>query len=70
MSDIVGALDAAPDQQEAGCHHGGAVALEHVRPDNQVGDAGLIFERDEADAAGRPGPLAHQHDTGDLDARA
>ena len=38
----------------------GAESLEHLRPDDDVGDAGLVLERDEDDARRRARPLADQ----------
>lgn len=48
-------------------HHGAALRLEAVGPQDPVGDAGLVLDRDEQDALGRSGLLADQDDAGDLD---
>ena len=46
---------------------GFAEALPHRRPDDQVGRARLVLQRDEGDSLGRARPLAHQHDAGHAD---
>ena len=66
MDDLALALDAAAHGDHAGAQHDAAVFLEHLRPDHQVGDAGLVLDRDEHDALGDAGPLADQHEAGRL----
>lgn len=44
-----------------------AESLEDLLPDNDVGDARLVLERDEHDALGRAGSLSDEHDAGDVD---
>ena len=41
--------------------------LERFRPDDDVGDVGLVLERHEDDALRRSRPLPHQHEAGDGD---
>ena len=48
-------------------HHRAAVFVENFRPDDDVGDVGLVFERHEHDAFRRARPLPHQHEAGDGD---
>ena len=55
------ALDAAPDPDEPGAHHHPAVLLQHLRPDDDIGDAGLVLDGHEDDALGGARALAHQH---------
>ncbi len=57
-------------ETKARADHQGAQALVDFRPDDDVGDAALIFERHEDDAARRAWTLAHQHQSADNDARA
>ena len=44
--------------------------LEHLRPDDEIGDAGLVLDGDEHDALGRARPLADQHEAGGLEPAA
>jgi hypothetical protein len=39
----------------------------NIGPHDEVGDVGLVLERDEHDALGRAGLLADEHDAGELD---
>ena len=41
--------------------------LEQVGPDHEVGDVGLVLQRDEHDALGRARLLADQHQAGKID---
>jgi len=51
-------------------HHDLAIALHRVRPDDEIGDAGFVFDGDEDHALGRTGALADQYDTGEAHRRA
>jgi hypothetical protein len=51
-------------------HHRAAKFLEHLWPHDEIGDAGLVFERNEHDALGRARPLAHQHQAGGFEPAA
>src|SRR3712207_7096685 len=42
-----------------------SIGLEDVRPDDEVGDPGLVLDGDEDDAAGAARALAHQRQAGD-----
>lgn len=42
-----------------------AELLKCVPPDDQIGDAGFVFQGDEHHPRGRAGSLAAEHDTGD-----
>ena len=64
------ALDFAAHLQELRRHHRAAVLLEHLGPDHDVDDAGLVLERDEDHALGGAGALAHQHEARHADAPA
>ena len=63
VGNIVGGLNAALHHQDTRTHHDWPKAFEHVRPDNQIGDAGLVLNGDETDPAGRTRALTHQYDT-------
>jgi hypothetical protein len=54
------ALDTAAHRHHARRHHSGPELLEQLQPDDDIGDAGLIFERDEDGAFGGARPLADQ----------
>src|SRR5689334_469617 len=54
-------LDASAHGDHAGSHHHAAELLEHLRPDHQVGDPGLVFQRDEHDAFGAARPLTDEN---------
>ena len=53
-------LDASAHGDHAGAHHDAAKLLEHLRPDHQVGDAGLVLQGDEHHALGAAGPLPNK----------
>ena len=44
--------------------------LKYFWPDDKIGDACFVFQRDKNDAAGGAWPLTNQRDPGDRDARA
>ena len=56
-------LHPALDQHQPRAHHLAAEALEGARPQHDVGDAGLVLQRDE-DRLAVARPLAHQHHAG------
>ena len=62
-----GALHGAAHRQEARRHHRAAVLREDFRPDDDVGDVGLVLERHEDDAVGGARLLADEHEPGDGD---
>ena len=70
MGHALGRLDLAARQHHPRAHGGRAQAFEHVRPQHQIGHAGLVLEGHETDALGRAGPLAHQHHASDRDGSA
>ena len=49
------ALNDAVYGHQAGAHDDLALFLEHVGPDDEIGDAGLVFDGDEDDALGAAG---------------
>src|SRR5262252_3830441 len=53
----------------ARAHDDGTKALERLRPDDDVGDRGLVLDGHEDDAIGRARLLANGDETGDADAR-
>ena len=53
-------LDASAHGDHAGAHHDAAEFLEHLRPDHQVGDPGLVLQGDEHHALGAAGPLPNE----------
>ena len=68
VDDAALALHLAGDGDEAGAEHDGAERLEHLRPDDDVGDVGLVLDGHEDDAARRARPLADDDEAGDGDA--
>ena len=58
------ALDPAAHLQELRRHDDAAVPLEHLGPDHDVDDAGLVLEREEDHALGGARALPHQHEAG------
>jgi hypothetical protein len=67
VDDLALALDVAVALEEAGVSGGGVVFFEGVWPDDEVDDAGLVFEGFEDDAAGGAGALADEDQAGDFD---
>ena len=67
MNHAVLILERPFDQQEAAAGDDDAVALEDIGGEDDVGDAGFIFEGEEDEALGRAGPLACDDATGDAD---
>ena len=63
-------LDDAVHRHQPRAHDDLALLVEHVGPDDEVGDPGLVLERDEAHALGAARPLADQHQPGDRHALA
>ena len=53
--------------QQTGREKRKPVLLLHILPDNQIGRAGFIFDRDEHGAVRRSRPLPHQDKTRELD---
>ena len=70
MDDPVRGLHPAGHLDETGAQDEGAVAFEDLRPDDDVGGAGLVLDGHEDDALGRAGPLADQDEAGDRDPAA
>ena len=64
------ALDDAVHRHQPRAHHDLALLLEHVGPDDEVGDPGFVLEGDEHHALGAARPLADQHQPGDRQALA
>src|SRR4051794_33390153 len=54
------ALQPAAALDEGRAENGAAEALEDRRPDDEIGDPGLVLDRHEDDAARRPRPLADE----------
>jgi len=54
-------LDLAANAHHRSAKHDAAVLLEDIGPDNEIGDIGLVLERDEHDALGGTGVLADFH---------
>ena len=70
MDDVLMALDAALDEHQPGRHDDAPVALQDLRPDDRIGDAGLILQGHEHHPLGAAWSLAHQHHTGQTRRRA
>jgi hypothetical protein len=62
------ALDPAGDADEPPGDHRLAEGLVDLLPDHDIGDAGLVLQREEDDARGRAGALAGDDKAGDGDA--
>ena len=58
-------LDDAVNAHQPRAHDDLALLREDVGPDDQIGDAGFILQRDEYDALGASWPLADQHQSRD-----
>ena len=67
MHDDALAFDPPLGLEQASAKHDAAVALEDRRADDDVGDAGLVFQGREDRASRAARPLAHQDEAGDLD---
>lgn len=65
MDDLAVSLDAAADQERHAELGDGAVLLEDIGADDEVGLAALVFEGHEDDTTGGAGALAVQHDASD-----
>ena len=55
------ALDDAVHRHQPRAHDDLALRVEHVGPDDEVGDPGLVLDGDEHHALGAARPLADQH---------
>lgn len=60
-------LDIAADQDQAGTEDGALIFLADLFPDDNIGVAGLVLDRHEDHAIGRPRPLADIDHAGNLD---
>ena len=58
------ALDAPAHGEQPRPEQDAPLALVELGPDDDIGDAGLVLERDEKDALGGAGPLAREHEPG------
>src|SRR5437763_12155745 len=65
MDDAFLALQPAAAIEQGGAERGAAEAFEDRRPDDQVGDAGLVLDGDKDDAIGAARALTDQDETGD-----
>jgi hypothetical protein len=50
MDRLAFALDLAIDAEQPRAHNEAPIFFEHSRPDDQIGDARLVVDRDEHDA--------------------
>jgi hypothetical protein len=66
MHDLPFPLDAPIDGQHAGGKDDAALLFEELWPDNEIGDAGLVFDGDEHDAFGRAWHLPDEDKPGGL----
>lgn len=53
-------LNAAVDADHAGAEHDAPVFLKYLYPDDEIGDAGFVLQRDGHDALGGARPLADE----------
>ena len=67
---VLVALDDSVDGHQPRPHHDLALLFEHVGPDDEVGDSGLVLNGDEDDPLGASRPLADQDQPGDRQALA
>ena len=65
MSHAVLPLQEARGNECPGLAADAAIPLPHMGPDDQIGRAGFIFERDERGSLGGSRPLSHEHQPGD-----
>src|SRR4051812_38492369 len=63
-------LQLAADRHEPRVEDGPAVAFEYPGPDDDVGDAGFVFDGGKDDAARGAGALADEHEASHFDALA
>ena len=70
MDDALLVLQLTGDADQPRAEHDRAKGLECLRPDDGVGDAGLVFQRHEDDAVGAARPLADEDDAGNGDSAA
>ena len=70
MNDVVDILKGAFEEKELPLNHGGAISIENVRCDDDVRDAGFIFEADENETFRGSGPLARNDAAGHADVAA
>jgi hypothetical protein len=67
MDDIAFLLQAATQRDHRRGHDLAPVNFETIRPEDAIGDAGLVFDRDEQHTLGRTRTLPDQKDARDLD---
>ena len=67
VDDLAFALDVAVDGEQLRAQQLAALAVAQIAPDDHVGRAGLVLERDEHDAARGVGPLPADDDAGGAD---
>src|SRR5229473_5882647 len=68
VDDALLALQAAAAIEEGGAERGAAEAFEDRRPDDQIGDPGLVLKGDEDDAVGAARALPNEDEPGDREA--
>src|SRR4029077_13369533 len=68
VDDALLTLQAAAAIKEGGAERGAAEAFEDSRPDDQIGDPGLVLESNEDDAVGAAGALPNEDEPGDRQA--
>ena len=61
MDHLAFALDAAVHRHHARREDDSPLMFEHFRPDDEIGDSGLVFDGDEHDAFGGSGHLPDEH---------
>jgi hypothetical protein len=64
MDDAGFLLHASGRRNIAGAEHDRSEALEGFRPDDDIGERGLVLDREKNDAVGRAWPLAHGDEAG------
>ncbi len=64
MDDVLVALDAPRNQDQARCHHHFAETFERLGPDDGVGHTCFVLDGHEHHALGAARPLTHEHNAG------
>jgi len=70
MDDGIDVLERAFEEEKLALNHGGAIAIENVRRDDDVRNAGFVFEADEDETFRCAGTLARDHAAGYTDVAA
>src|SRR5436190_6468315 len=67
MDDVIDVLERTLEKKKLALNHRGAVLIENVRRDDDIRNAGFVFEADEDETFGCAGALARNHTAGHTD---